>query len=770
MWVGGVALGLGGLFLVRYSIEQGFFGPSARIAAGTALSFALLAAGEWMRRREIVSSLPSTPSAHVPGVLTAAGTSTAFATVYAAYALYDMLPPAAAFVMLGAVSVLTMTASALHGPALAALGLVAAFVSPLLVTTTKPNLWALVLYLAFVVLASYGVARLRLWRWLAVAGAVGALLWTMPLLLATSPGDMLPLMAHIAGQTVLAGLFLIADPYRQIPESEARPDWFANSVLLAFAMAGVLVTFSDASGHPVFASTLALVLLAFAARFPAASPSALWAALVTTGSLLIWPVAREVAAEPYTVLPDATGAPRPEALQVYLTFAVALPTVIASASLGRLARGGALPFQSAAWLCAAATLAPLSALIAAYWRVEHFERSISFAIVASLLAVAFAAVTGWLRRDERDATLASGATASAAIAALALGLTFALEQGMLTVAFALTAFGTAWVADRVAILALRYAVGGIALIVVGRVLWDPTIVRGPAGEAPIFNWFLWGYGVPALAFFGASRILERAGRDNLVRVVESLAILFAALLIFFEIRHWVHGGNVFAARSGHLEMGLFATTSLAFSILMVRMDVRRPDVVYHVASLVFGAASLLISGFGLGLVYNPLFTSEPLPGGALVNTLLPAYLLPAVLSAGLAQIALRSRPQSYVLAAAGLAVVLHLLYTILAIRRAFQGPVISILQATGQAELWTYSAALLLIGMIMLAVGLLWNHRAARLVSAGYITGAVLKVFVVDLSNLEGITRALSFIGLGLVLVGIGLAYQKLLPRSVERG
>ena len=42
---------------------------------------------------------------------------------------------------------------------------------------------------------------------------------------------------------------------------------------------------------------------------------------------------------------------------------------------------------------------------------------------------------------------------------------------------------------------------------------------------------------------------------------------------------------------------------------------------------------------------------------------------------------------------------------------------------------------------------------------------AVLKVFIIDLSNLEGVMRALSFIGLGLVLIGIGLVYQRFLVR-----
>jgi uncharacterized membrane protein len=42
---------------------------------------------------------------------------------------------------------------------------------------------------------------------------------------------------------------------------------------------------------------------------------------------------------------------------------------------------------------------------------------------------------------------------------------------------------------------------------------------------------------------------------------------------------------------------------------------------------------------------------------------------------------------------------------------------------------------------------------------------AIAKVFFFDLSELTGFWRALSFIVLGAVLIGIGLAYQNLLRR-----
>ena len=45
---------------------------------------------------------------------------------------------------------------------------------------------------------------------------------------------------------------------------------------------------------------------------------------------------------------------------------------------------------------------------------------------------------------------------------------------------------------------------------------------------------------------------------------------------------------------------------------------------------------------------------------------------------------------------------------------------------------------------------------------------AVAKVFIFDMSELEGVLRALSFIGLGAVLIGIGLFYQRLLTRAAR--
>ena len=177
VWVGGIALALGGIFLVRYSIEAGLFSPGRRIIVGAILAFALIALGELARRREISTGISQINTAHIPSILTAAGTTVAYADVYAAYALYDFLSPGLAFILLGVVALATLAAALIHGPGLAGLGLIGAYVTPMLVSSAQPNYWALYVYLAVVTAAAYALARIRLWRLLAITAAIFSLFW-----------------------------------------------------------------------------------------------------------------------------------------------------------------------------------------------------------------------------------------------------------------------------------------------------------------------------------------------------------------------------------------------------------------------------------------------------------------------------------------------------------------------------------------------------------------------------------------------------------------
>jgi len=69
----------------------------------------------------------------------------------------------------------------------------------------------------------------------------------------------------------------------------------------------------------------------------------------------------------------------------------------------------------------------------------------------------------------------------------------------------------------------------------------------------------------------------------------------------------------------------------------------------------------------------------------------------------------------------------------------------------------------LVFGVLLLIAGFLLRSQPARLASAAVVALTIAKVFLIDMAGLTGIFRALSFIGLGAVLVGIGWLYQRLL-------
>src|SRR6202030_1696730 len=102
-----------------------------------------------------------------------------------------------------------------------------------------------------------------------------------------------------------------------------------------------------------------------------------------------------------------------------------------------------------------------------------------------------------------------------------------------------------------------------------------------------------------------------------------------------------------------------------------------------------------------------------------------------------------------------------LAYLTLEIMRLYHGPTLD--GTISDPEQYTFSAVWLAFGVMLLMVGLLLKSEPARLASAAVILLTVAKAFLIDMAALAGIWRALSFIGLGLVLVGIGYLYQRLL-------
>ena len=768
VWVGGLALALGGIFLVRYSIEQGLLGPGVRVTLGALLAAALVGAGEWARRSERLAGISGLPTAHIPSILTAAGTTVAYADVYAAHALYGFLAPGTAFILLGLVALATLAAALLHGPALAGLGLVGAYVAPLLVASQRPDYWSLYGYLAVVTAAAFALARFRMWRWLAIAAVAFSALWTLPGMGVVSVDALGAHAFHVIVGFALAAALIVAGLWYGPSALPGHIDGVSSAALGAYLLAASLLVL--ASRHDPLAlatfAVLAAATVAIAWRAEAAAAAVPAAAVLVVLVFVRWAADLNIEHLLAPSGPVAGAVPEPPKANVGWHLVLAAGFAVLFGGAGYLAQGRSERAIVPILWSAAAVFAPIAILAALYYRIAGFEPSIPFAAAALLLSALYAFATETLdKRAPRPGLAAASAIfATGAVAALALALTLALERGWLTVALALMVPGIAWVSDKRRLPALRVLAAVIAVLVLARIGWEPRIVGNDVGTKPIFNWLLYGYGIPAAAFWLAGYLLRRRGDDVPARMVDSGAILLTVLLAFLQIRHFINRGDVFQDSSSLAEIALQVCVGLAMTIGLERLRLRSHSVVHDVAALVIAALTLAAIVLGLGMIENPLFTGEPVEG-RFVNLILLGYGLPAVLTAILALVSRGVRPKEYSAIAAVTAVALALIYLSLEVRTLYHGEVLND-GPTTDAEQYTYSAVWLAFGVTLLVVGMLLRSQAVRLASAAVVILTVLKVFLIDMSDLTGIYQSLSFIGLGVVLLGVGWLYQRLLfPR-----
>jgi uncharacterized membrane protein len=652
----------------------------------------------------------------------------------------------------------------LHGPALAGLGIAAAFVTPVLVSSGKPDYWALYIYLAIVMAAAFSLARIRLWRWLALTTIAFATLWTLPGLDAGTP-TLAPHAFHVLAGFILASLLVVCGFLYGPPAEEGRIEGISSGALSASLLSATLVVLS--SFHADMAMvTFALVVAGtlFVAWYAQAATAAVAVAAGFVAIVFLeWAIQGnlDMLVLPGGPLADIGASPVESSVSLHLASAALF--AIGFGVLGFLAQGRSVSAVIPVIWSGAAVFTPLALLIALYARIAHLDRSIPFAILAVIIGAAFATATELLgKREQRPGLAISTALfATGTLGALALALTFALEKGWLTIALSLMALGTAWISMQRPIPFLRWLAAILAGIVVARMGWEPRVVGDLVGTTPIFNWLLWGYGVPAASFWAASILMRRRGDDAPLRMVESAAILFTVLLAFMEIRHFVNGGDVYRSSSSLTEVALQVCGALAMAIGLERLWERSRSIVHSVSAGLLTLFAGVASFGGLLFLTNPAIWRIDV-GGIVFNLLLLGYALPAVLALLLSYAVAGRRKAAYGNTIAGGALVMALMYVTLEIRRIYGGPIFYN-ASISDAEQYTLSIAWLGFGVLLLGLGVMFSSQRARLASAIVIALTVLKAFLVDMSSLTGVYRALSFMCLGLVLVAIGWLYQRIL-------
>lgn len=766
VWVGGLALALGGVFLVRYSIEAGLLGPKIRLTLAALLGIAAAGGGEYLRRSGMKVPLGGINGAYLPGILTAAGAFILFGTVYAAHGLYGFVGPALAFVLLGVVSVAAIALSLLHGQAFGGLGLLGSLATPALVSSDAPNAWALFGFLAVVLVATTYVARISRWWPMLSAAIAGTGLWCLAYLFA-SPEISVPPLVFIT-LVPIAALLLIWQPPGN--DDLRKTDLLVPAIVTAIAAGFEILGLAVHSGGQtdmiiIGVAAIVVSMIAAAVWRPIALPI-----LIAAGSASIlwqlWAYFGDVNA--LLLIDGVVVEGELETFSSLMTPVSALVAILFLASGIWQARrlAAASPLSAATWSLFAVLL-PLLVTVLLWTGFGNINKDIGYALLfvgPALVLLIGAELTSRAELPDLPGGYAVSILDSGSLGGLLLAIHAGYGPGMTTVlcgvAIAVPAIGARYRPWKIRpILSVA-----VSFVVIGRIAVDPSIVGNfDLGKTPVFNWLLPGYLIPALGAGFAAWYLKKHADGRMRFVQEAFASLFALLTVAILVRHAMNGGELHGGAPSLAEQAIYTLIAIGGGAILVALDSRSPSPVFRIGSMVVGALSMLFIVGAHFVTLNPLVTNESTGTITFFNLLLLAYLLPAAAMAGLALYARPKRPRPYVACLGLTAAALAFAYVTLSIRRIYWGEFIGSWKGLTEWETYTYSAAWLALGVVILVIGIRLKSTVLRLASAALIVVAVAKVFLFDMSQLEGALRALSFIGLGAVLIGIGIFYQRVM-------
>ncbi|MBU0740215.1 MAG: DUF2339 domain-containing protein [Alphaproteobacteria bacterium] len=784
VWAGGLALALGGVFLVRYSIESGLLGPGVRLTLAALFGLLLIAAGELVRRKALPKAEALYANAMVPGILTAAGAVSLFGAIYAAHGIYEFIGPTLAFLLLGLTAFGVLGLSLLHGQALAGLGLVGSMLTPLLISTTAPSLWTLFIYLTVAQIATALASRIK--GWLIVPAIAQVLLGLWALIALIDSADITPialsLMAMIAAWMLIWPGAKGEDPAEpgtplSLDALGRRMAWgpLALDITLSLAVlipALVMLDSGPAVSLPLFAFAALVAALAAAGS---ARHGAFWPTVLAAAGALIGAVVKSGLIAQAQVLLLGFGWEETAVVSlggpVMLVFLV-LAAVFAFIGLAQNRRRFADdPLFATVWAVIVAVL-PVTLATISFLFYGTYARDWVHGLFALGLGSVLLAACEYLYRQGALPAFRRG------VDILLLGSFFAfvlalhcLTDGVVTtILLALIGFTYLMATRKRAWSGLPWVMVAALVGVLFRIFWDPTLVGPDAlSRTPVFNQLLPGYGIPALlALLSAYQMRNWPGL-RVRNALQGLASLLGLLAVAILVRHAMNGGVLDASAPTLGEQSIYTLLVVGLSGILMTLDVKSPSHVFRYGSMLAGGLAIAQTiSLHLGAL-NPYFSGESTGSWPLINLLLIGYLLPGLAYAGLAFYARDKRPLPYIILLALSGALLGFAWVTLSVRRFWQGEFIAYWKGFEQAETYSYSVAWLAIGVGLLALGSRFDARSLRIASAVIVILTVAKVFLIDMANLEGVLRAFSFIGLGFVLIGIGLFYQRILSGKSGR-
>ncbi|WP_424942310.1 DUF2339 domain-containing protein [Aliiroseovarius crassostreae] len=757
--VAAVSLALAGIFLVQYGIENGLLPPTARVLAALGFGAALVGAGEYLRKRW--GDGEDSPVAFLPSVFSGAGIVTLFGAVLSARHLYDLIGPTTCFAGLLAVAGGAILLGWLTGPLLSVLGIVGAFITPFLLGGNS-DATPVVGYLGIVTLVGLSIDTYRRWHWLSALslGLGYALLFVLVMAADVDPewvigfALIMPFAAILVMGWRLWPAFSGAALVPHLIRTRSASGLPRRMALLHLTMAGStawLLAAAQAGQAEFWLAAFALTALSGGMAIWGRGSQAMEDLPILPALGLIalvwleqgtWSTAYQGAIED---LPDGTATTSQNAPFLLVGLAAVLGVIAAWRSLTQ-AR------HPCVWAGASALMAPAMLIsLEVAWQPVQIIGAYPWALTALALAALMVLKLERFARAGDDDRMRLSLVLISALGLISFALMLILSPSALTVALAITVLVAVEVDRRFDLPLLAwFAVIG-AILTSARLVLDPGLPW--AQHAPIWQ-VSFAYLGSILALGAAWVQAKPRNRINALVTLESavlsLIAIYAALILDRGIEHLTgdHGDRHWGAGLNALIWLVAAAVQgwrlqLGGRLAALRMGLGG---IYAVLGVAYIARALMID--------NPFLTvSEVIHGWPVISTLAVAYALPALLLLVVArQMAHLHKHLRLGLLASGAGLLLF--WSTSEIAHFWRGPVL-VAEPMRQPELYTYTVALLILGAGLLYQAIARRSDLLRRVAMGVIALTVAKVFLVDISGLDGLMRVFSFLALGLSLAGL---------------
>lgn len=761
--VSSASLALAGVFLVLYGMEQGILPPHVRIIASVIFGAALIGCGEYLRRR--FGDEEANSVFNLPSTFSGAGIVVLFGSVLAARLIYGFINSELALGSLALIGSMALVLGWFYGPLLVAVGVIGAMVAPFIVNGNSDDVSFLLLYFACITSVGLTIDAVRRWAWVSVLSLVLGFGSGFMLMLASDQVIKVYCIIYFAALSIAA---IVIPVLRLIPDhtgtllsvtvfarnkSEPWPEFptrLAGGAIIA-ATIMILITVFDAKSESVFWASfillagLVMALLVWLRNAPAlvdlTAVPALAMVLIIANNSHLWRFYEFAVQQPEADIP------------LMATSIVAIGGVLSIAAAWRSLN------REASQLFVALVAVLMAPAVAIAMEVTWHPSDILGGYIWALHAMAIGAMMvgiaeRFARVDGPENRLRASFAILSALSCLTFGMVILFSSTALTIAVAIVIVAAAWLDKRydMPLMGIYILIGVPAVIF--RLLIDPGIAW--AVEISLMEMvFLY---VVTVILFCSSYILARdAERPKSEILLESGIFItvgiFISLVFYRLILNW--GGN--DALISHWSAGLSATIWLALAFAQFKRF--QITDTYRGVRLALGSTFVLMAAVQLfaGItVLNPLFESATalVLGMPVINTLVPAYLLPAAMLAFGAWW-FRSQLEQFTMGKLLGASMVSGLWLGLTVRHFWRGSEGMNLPGIDQPELYSYTVILLLIGTGLLLQSVTRQSAMLRKAGMAFIVIAVAKVFFFDISGLKGLIRVFSFLLLGLSLAGL---------------